>query len=124
MTAPALTRLGELRTTCSGYYDAGEQNASTPLYTIDGLSIRLDADGRTAPLYPGEGYELRPNDGWYVERQGIHYNGAGHWAHLVDADGAVATSLPLVDGVVVLDRAKRYLVRQDGWHSAWIVYEV
>lgn len=123
MTAPTMTKIGELRTAGRGYYDAGEQNASVQTYSIDGLSIRLDADGRTVSLYPGEGYELRPNDGWYVERQGVHYNGAGHWAHLVDADGAAAKSLPLVDGTVILDRAKRYLIRQDGWHSAWNVYE-
>lgn len=121
MTAPAMTKLGELRTRSSGYYDAGEQNASTPLFNIDGLSIRVDETGTTAPLYPGESYEIRPNDGWAVDRPIDH--GPGHWAHLVDAAGAVATALPLVDGSVILDRAKRYQLRQDGRRSAWNVYE-
>lgn len=123
MTAPTLTRLGELRTAASGYYDAGEQNASVQLHTIDGVMLRRDDTGATAPLYPGEGYEIRPNDGWAVDRPGID-RGPGHWAHLVDMAGDPVQALPLLDGTLILDRTHRYLLRQDGWRSAWIVYQI
>lgn len=120
MTAPALTRLGVLRTSAHGYYDAGEQVAGGTIHTIDGLLLRLDATGGTAPLYPGEGYELRPNDGWAVDRDVDH--GPGHWAHLITPDGSVATELPLTEGFVALDRAHHYLVRQDGRTREWHLY--
>lgn len=104
--AATLTRLGELRTRGHDYNDAGEQTASIQTYSMDGLRLRLDRDGGDAPLFPGTGYEIRPNDGWAVDRD-IDARSGGHWAHLVDNDGASAAELPLTDGAVVLDRSRR-----------------
>lgn len=118
MTAPTMTRLGVLRTDQIQTFDPDDR--SVTLAYVDGLTIRTDADGQSAPLAPGVGYEIRPNDGWAVDRDIDH--GPGHHGHLVDAeDGHVAGALPLVDGVVILDRAHRYLLRQE--HGAWIVYQ-
>lgn len=124
MSAPTLTRLGVLRTHAFGYYDAGEQAAGVMLATIDGVEIRRD-DGSPSPaLYPGFVYDVMPNDGWAVDptTPAVQHD-EPHWAHLVDAEGRVATVLPLKDGAVSLDRTHRYVVRQDGWHAEWVLYQ-
>ena len=119
MSTPTLIRLGVLRTQARDYYDAGEQLAGIQIHTIDGTTIRMDRDGADAPLYPGTGYEIRPNDGWAVDRD--IDGGAGHFAHLVDDEGRPATELPLIDGAMALDRSRQYLVRFE--HGAWVIYD-
>ena len=123
MTAPTMIRLGELRTRSQGYYEAGEQAASTAIYYIEGVNVRLDADGVDTPLVPGFVYRVAPNDGWAVDPviPAVHSDTA-HWAHLVDADGSAAATLPLVDGAVVLDRSAAYEIRAE--ENLWMIFQV
>jgi hypothetical protein len=122
MTAPTMIRLGELRTRSQGYYEAGEQAASTAIHYIEGVSLRLDADGVDTPLVPGFVYRVAPNDGWAVDPviPAVHSD-TTHWAHLVDTAGATAATLPLVDGAVVLDRSVSYEIRSES--GAWMVFQ-
>jgi hypothetical protein len=122
MTAPTMTRLGELRTRGQEFYEAGDENASMVLHYIEGVNVRMDADGVDTPLHPGFVYRVAPNDGWAVDPvvPRIHHE-AAHWAHLVEANGQVATSLPLEDGALFLDRAHAYELRQE--RDAWAVFQ-
>lgn len=121
MSTAQMTRLGALRTTAHEHYEQTEVGERvTTTYGIPGLRVVLDRGGY-APLFPGTGYELRPNDGWAVDRQGVDY-GPGHFAHLVDETGAPARELPTEAGTVLLDRGHRYFLEQDRY--GWTLYEV
>lgn len=129
MTAPALTRLGELRTTQARHHrdESPVDNFDHPITTwttthIDGLRIRLDVDGADTALSPMFIYRIAGNDGWAVDPMPPHVKPATpHWAHLVGIDGRPAVDLPLSNGSITLDRAHFYELRYEG--SAWALYQ-
>lgn len=129
MTAPTLTRLGQLRTVEARHHrdESPVDNFDHPITTwttthIDGLRIRLDGDGADTALSPTFIYRIAPNDGWAVDTAPAHVSvTTPHLAHLVDKQGRAAVELPLTNGTIVLDRAHSYELRCE--QAVWSVYE-
>jgi hypothetical protein len=132
MTAPTMTRLGELRINHVQQFrgespidDFDNPITSWTTQHIDGLRIVLDSDGADTSLAPTRTYRIAPNDGWAVDTTPPHVMvTTPHLAHLVDAEGRPAVELPLTDGTITLDRAHSYELRHDDGLNVWTAYQV